>query len=235
MYKEFAKVYDMLMDDFNYEDALSFLDKHINARPAQILEIACGSGNMTIPMLKRGNSITGVDISEEMLAVLSEKLESEGLRARLINMDATELDLGKKFDAIVSFTDGFNYIDKNLFDEFIQTLHNHLDKGGKLIFDVSTLFKLENYLGNNTFAQVFEDFSYIWENYYDNNEQTLEFDFSLFVKDQNGKYDMHTEHHIQYAYTCETLIEKLEAKGFILEEVITDKDNHRSYFAFRRL
>ena len=235
MYKEFAKVYDLLMDDFNYEDALSFLEKHLSAKPAQILEIACGSGNMTIPMLKRGNSVTGVDISDEMLAVLSGKLESEGLRARLINMDAAELDLGKKFDAVVSFTDGFNYIDRDMFEEFIETMHEHLATGGKLIFDISTQYKLENYLGNNTFAQVFEDFSYIWENYYDNNEHLLEFDFTLFIKDDNGKYDMHSEHHIQYAYSNETITKLIETNGFCLEEEITDKENLRSYFAFRRI
>jgi ubiquinone/menaquinone biosynthesis C-methylase UbiE len=230
MYKEFAKVYDGLMKDFDYDYNLSLVNKYLG-NSVEILDLACGTGNMSIPIAKKGLFVTGVDISEEMLMVANEKAYEEGLRTKFIKHDIVNINLKKKFDMVTCFTDGFNYISYNDFSHLVDNIKRHLKKNGILIFDLSSKEKLEFTLGNNSFCETHKDFSYIWENYY--KDGVLEFDFTLFKKNSKGSYDRFLEHHTQYAYDKESILNSFK-NGFEIVEISSDKDNQRNYYILRR-
>ena len=79
-YKDFAFVYDELMNEVDYNGWVKYIEdiiKNENAQVQNILELACGTGNLTIPLTKKNYDIAGIDISEEMLSVAREKAEKE--------------------------------------------------------------------------------------------------------------------------------------------------------------
>ena len=113
-YKDFAFVYDELMNEVDYNGWVKYIEdiiKNENAQVQNILELACGTGNLTIPLTKKNYDIAGIDISEEMLSVAREKAEKEGVELVLLQQDIAELDFDvPNLDCILCACDGFNYL-----------------------------------------------------------------------------------------------------------------------------
>ena len=75
MYRDFAYVYDELMKDVDYDAWVDFIEKVFQTyqvRPERIVDLACGTGNITSRLASRGYMLTGVDISNEMLGIARE-------------------------------------------------------------------------------------------------------------------------------------------------------------------
>lgn len=97
--------------------------------------------------------MTGLDISEDMLGVASEKLRKNGLTVPLICMDMAEFCVHTPADAILCACDGVNYLTSvERTAAFFSSSFRALKPGGTLLFDVSTKYKLERIIANNTFA-----------------------------------------------------------------------------------
>ena len=97
-YSEFARIYDRLMHgDIDYERYADL-----------VCDLACGTGNMTIPLAKRGYNMTGADLSADMLNIAREK--SMGLDILYLNQSITSLDLYGSMGAFLCVIDGFNYM-----------------------------------------------------------------------------------------------------------------------------
>lgn len=112
--------------------------------------------------------MTGLDISEDMLGVASEKLRKNGLTVPLICMDMAEFCVHTPADAILCACDGVNYLTSvERTAAFFSSSFRALKPGGTLLFDVSTKYKLERIIANNTFASDEGDAAYIWDNSYD--------------------------------------------------------------------
>lgn len=216
-YDYLAGFYDMLMDDVNYELWCEFIEKIFsvyNVTPNTILDTACGTGNITIPMAVKGYCLWGVDISEEMLAIAENKARSKNQNIKFIKQNITELTLNKRFDAVLCMCDGVNYIiDENALKQYLKAVYNSLNSNGVLIFDISSSYKLTEILGDNTLFQEKNDFCYVWENSYFEDEQILEMRLNFFVP-QQGLYKRMEEYHIQKVYDVSYLRDKLIEAGF---------------------
>ena len=94
-YNEFAYIYDKLMKpDVNYNRIADFIENifiRYDKNPVLIADLACGTGNITVPMAKRGYEMIGVDISEEMLSVAREKAMSENADILFLKQDIFNL------------------------------------------------------------------------------------------------------------------------------------------------
>jgi SAM-dependent methyltransferase len=102
-----------------------------------VLELACGTGRLTIPIAQSGISIEGVDRSPSMLAHLRTKAELAGVRIPFTEADVRDFDLGRKFSLIFI---GFNSM-QHLHDYASQAavfahVRKHLSPGGRFVFDV---------------------------------------------------------------------------------------------------
>ncbi|MCX7903494.1 MAG: class I SAM-dependent methyltransferase [Caloramator sp.] len=231
-YKDLAFYYDKMMD-VDYDSWLQFLETlfkkyDLDFIDKTALELGCGTGNMTLRLSNLGVKVVAVDLSEEMLNVAKNKVKNKGVI--FINEDMVEIDFGKKFDFVFSFCDGLNYLieDEELFN-VLKKVYNHLKDDGFFIFDISSEYKLKNLIGNNTFTCNEEDYSYIWDNYVD--ENIIDMYITMFVKE--GKlYRRIDEHHIQRAYSKEEMVNFLKGVGFkhieTYENYSFNKDNETS-------
>lgn len=226
MYKGFANAYDALMHNTPYDawfDHLMAIFKKMNFKGKDILDLACGTGEMTMRLSKKGYKALGVDLSQEMLEVAQEKAYNNNLKVHYIQQDMTELDLFHPYDAVISYCDGFNYItEDNQLESVFEHVHSYLKNDGLFIFDISSYYKLSTVLGDAVIAESNEDISFIWENYFDPEEDILEFDLTLFQK-HGQYYQKFEETHIQRAYQVESIVSMLKHTGFeILEILDTD-------------
>lgn len=193
-YGNFAYVYDQLMDDVDYDAWVGHIEDLIDKSGASvknILELACGTGNITIPLAQRGYDIAGVDISEDMLGVALEKSESIGLPLVLLEQDMVDLDFDLyDLDCVLCACDGFNYV-TSLDDlaKVFAKVYELLKPGGVFVFDISSHYKLSQVLGNNFMGESREDISYMWTNYYDEGNQLLEMNLDFFLKIDDQDYE----------------------------------------------
>lgn len=215
-YTGFAEVYDLFMDNVPYEEwnrYLTGLLKEYEISDGLVLELGCGTGRMTRLLSKSGYDMIGVDNSEEMLQIARDAgKESEGILYLL--QDMREFELYGTVRAVVSVCDSINYIleEEELLEVF-RLVNNYLDPGGIFIFDMNTIYKYKELLGETTICENREEGSFIWDNYYDEEEQINQYDLTLFIKAEKELYRKYEETHFQRAYEVEQVQRLLEEAG----------------------
>ena len=222
-YGDFAQVYDLFMQDVPYEEWGKHIEKiwdryHIN--PKLIAELGCGTGTLTNYFAKQDIDVIGIDNSDQMLAMARDKSSAQGLEVLYLLQDMQEFELYGTVDSIYSACDSINYILED--DGLLQTfkwVNNYLEPGGIFIFDINTQYKYEEILAQNTFAYHIEEASYIWENYYEKEDQINEYLVSFFVKEEDGRYTKFEELHYERMYTLEAITKLLEQAGMMIEGV----------------
>ena len=224
-YNEFADVYDELIHgDINYslwgEKINQICDKY-NVVKKDYLDLACGTGNLTINVGKKFMSTTAVDLSQDMLTIAQEKLRNSRIRTKLICQDISLLNLRKQFDLITCALDSTNYILKNEdVINYFNAVHSHLKDTGIFIFDINSEYKLKNILGNNVFNYDDGEVVYIWENEIE--KEILNMYLTFFVK-EGQVYRRFDEHHRERIYSENFLEELFTKAGF---EMLEKLDNY---------
>ncbi|MEG1790910.1 MAG: methyltransferase domain-containing protein [Clostridia bacterium] len=218
-YSALSKYYDFLMTDFDYDSYINFILKQVAGKTG--LDLAAGSGEMTIPLSKRGFKMTGGDISSEMLTIATEKARKQFQNILFLVLDLNNLSISKKYDFVTAVCDGFNYVSNiaNLKSAFL-AVYNALNAGGKFIFDISTKYKLTEIIGNNIFYEDLDKLSYFWTNKLFPNK--IEMSLSFFERQQSvdeckqGElYRRYDEQQTQYFYDNDEIIGLLQQIGFI--------------------
>ncbi len=240
MYRDFAAVYDTFMDNTPYELWGERLDglirKYGVSRPERdaedvmdsernlVVDLGCGTGTLTELMYRKGYDMIGVDRSESMLNAAMEKKDRSGSEILYLQQDMRELDLYSTVGTVFSVCDSLNYIleEEELLTVF-SLVENYLFPGGLLIFDFNTDYKYREVIGNATIAENREDCSFIWENIYDIEEEINEYDLTLFVREDDGRFRRFTETHLQRGYTLEQMSSLVRKAGLEILEV-TDAD-----------
>ena len=244
-YQAFASVYDELMSDVPYEEWVERIDRDIrkygvsetsgDRREAAseeeavlaserdlVVDLACGTGVVTRKLFDKGYDVFGVDISSEMLSRAADSDEERGIM--YLNQDICELDLYSTIGTAVCVCDSLNYL---LSDEELEAafagVSNFLYPGGVFIFDCNTSYKYREAIGESTIAEAGDDVSFIWDNYYDEDENVNEYDLTLFIKREDGLYERAEETHLQRGIEKED-IESLASKSGLEIMLIADSD-----------
>lgn len=225
-YTSFAAVYDTFMDNIPYEEWEKYLKSLLyeyGVREGLVLELGCGTGNMTEILAQSGYDMTGVDNAEEMLEIAIEKRMKSGLDILYLQQDMREFELYGTVKAIVSVCDSVNYIlEEEELEEVFRLVNNYLDPGGVFIFDFNTVYKYREILGDQTIAENREECSFIWDNYYYEEERINEYELSLFIREGDSElYRKYQETHFQKAYDLETMKRLITQSGL---EYITAYD-----------
>jgi len=214
-YGEFAKIYDELInEDINYDEMINKIIevcKEHNIEFNNYLDIACGTGNVTIRLAKFFKEIYAVDLSEDMLREAYEKFKRDKIKGRIICQNMSELSLNKKFDLITSVLDSTNYIteEEDLISYF-KGVKEHLNDNGLFIFDINSYYKLSEILGNNIYTYNEEEVFYTWENSFE--DELLSMFLTFFVK-KGELYERFEEEHLERAYSEEFIEEALHKCG----------------------
>lgn len=217
-YENLAALYDGLMTETDYTKWAQYLDdlfKKAQAPGKKLLDLGCGTGNISLPLAEMGYQVTGVDVSSAMLQEAAAKSSAQNIAIQFIEADITQLDI-EAFDCAIATFDTFNYIleEENL-QFLLQNLAMGLNDGGVLIFDINTPFKLQNVLGDNIFTYHDETVDYIWENQFDTESGILQMKLTFFVKDSiSGLYKKRQEYHEQRLYEPLLLEMWLQLAGF---------------------
>ncbi len=218
-YESFAQVYDLLMDDFDYDAWCEHYLKLI-ARKGVVLrslcDCACGTGSLAIRFAQTVNVVTGLDLSLEMLEIAAAKARRAGKRINFVQQDMRRLALHRPVDALVCGCDGVNYLtDPDAVQSFFAAAFQGLVPGGALAFDISTPYKLLEQIGDNFFAEEREDVAYIWQNFSERDCAKVTMDISFFVRQQADVYRRFGETHVQRAHTPEEITTWLQSAGFV--------------------
>lgn len=218
-YTKFATLYDGLMNsDVNYGEWADYIENLFDLygkNPNLVCDLACGTGNMTLPLAARGYEMIGVDRSFDMLSIARDKAQEAGFDVVFLEQDMKKLDLYGSCDAFLCMIDGFNYIlnPNSLYNIAKRIKTCFLEPDGLFIFDLSSEYKLKSYIGNNTFIHDGEDVFYSWENKYYENIKMCEMYLNFFVKEK-GHYKRFGERHLQRAYSEDEIRRIFLAAGF---------------------
>ena len=244
-YSSFAQVYDLFMDNVPYEEWCTYivgLLKEYGIEDGVVLDLGCGTGKLTRLLKTSGYDMIGVDYSEEMLEIAREAEMEQEEPIFYLHQDMRELELFGSVGAVVSICDSMNYIlqEEELLQVF-RRVNEYLESGGIFLFDLNTLYKYRELLGENTISEVREESSFIWDNYFEEETGINEYDLTLFIREQDDLYRRYEETHYQRAYEVETVVKLVKEAGmellacydaFTREPV--KEDSERIYIVARR-
>ena len=225
MYEGFAYVYDRMMSDIPYDawfDALRIYLAEHGIEEGTVCELGCGTGSMTERFARAGFHMIGVDLSADMLAAACSRKDAEGLDIVYIQQDMEQLELAGPVDAVISVCDTMNYVlEETAMGRVFSRVCRFLKPGGYFIFDLKTVYCYRNVIGSRVFAEQDEDVSYIWDNYYDEDEQINEYALTIFQRQPKSRlYERIDEVHYQRAYSVSTVRELLEQSGLMVAGVL---------------
>ena len=229
-YTSFAQVYDLFMDNVPYDKWCNWICDYLRKEKVEdglILDLGCGTGKLTRLMAKEGYDMIGIDMSYDMLDIAREQemlaqmevmdqMEAmdQGREILYLQQDMREFELYGTVRAIYSSCDCINYLmEEEDVEAVFRLANNYLDPEGLFIFDVNTPYKYEKLLGDNTFAEDREESSFIWNNFYDKEEGVNQYDLSIFVREEDGRFQRFRETHYQRSYSLETLKTLIERSG----------------------
>ena len=146
-YGEFAKIYDELInEDIDYDKIakrIKDISEEQKIQTLDYLDLACGTGNVSLRVAKDFKNSFAVDLSEDMLREAFEKFKKEKIKSRIVCQDMTELSLNHKFDLITCVLDSTNYILKEEdLSNYFNSVAKHLKDDGIFIFDINSYYKL---------------------------------------------------------------------------------------------
>ena len=232
-YESFARVYDLFMDNVPYEEWGSYLTgllREYGICGGTVAELGCGTGKMTRLLAAAGYDMIGVDNSEEMLEIAreaeyeadawdesEESDEPAGRGILYLLEDMRELELYGSVCAVVSVCDSMNYIlEEADLREVFSRVHEYLEEDGIFIFDLNTVYKYRDLLGETTIAENREEGSFIWENDFDEESAVNEYDLTLYIREDGETYRRFEEVHYQRAYDLKTIGRLLADAGMEL-------------------
>lgn len=217
-YQNFAFLYDSLTFDVDYERIADFIQARLTARGMKnglVLDLACGTGTLTLALSRRGYDMTGVDASEDMLSVARQKEASETIL--FLNQPMEDFELYGTVDAIVCVLDSVNYLtDPEALRKTFRLCANYLNPGGILIFDVNSEYKFRHILGNETYTYETDDIFYVWENEFSEDEGLCNLYLTFFEETENGLYRRIDEMHTQRVYADDFICKALADAGLTL-------------------
>ena len=246
-YTSLAPVYDKLNADIDYAAWADFIERqfalYAERSPVSILDLACGTGSMTVELARRGYDMTGIDLSDDMLAVARKKCDVERFRhsVLLLSQDMSSFELYGTVDAIVCCLDSLNYLTKKdaLYRTFAHA-HNYLEPDGLFIFDMNAPVKFERVYADNSYVLEDEGIFCAWQNYYNSKSKLCDFYLSIFAENEDGTWTRFDEQQREKCWSLRTIKALLDETGFELCALTSDFDGssvddntERWYFVVR--
>lgn len=216
-YERFSEVYDLLMEEIPYRswcETLTGLLDQAGIKDGLVLELGCGTGTMTELLAEKGYDMIGVDVSADMLEKALLKRDESGHDILYLCQDMRAFELYGTVRAAVSCCDSINYLqDTEDLTQVFRLVNNYLDPGGLFIFDLKTPYCFRELFADRTEAEALQHTAYIWDNYYDEETRTNEYEVTVFTEGPDGKYERFSEVHRQKAFQLPEILKAAEDAG----------------------
>ncbi|MFO7676748.1 MAG: methyltransferase domain-containing protein [bacterium] len=216
-FQEFARHYDRFMSHYvdypGWVDYVGRIFARFRVEPRTVLDVACGTGIPSVLLARRGYRVTGVDRSEEMLAVLRRK--AGDLPIRLVRADITDFSLAEPADAAISLYDSVNYLlTEDALGRCFACVRRALAPGGLFAFDMNTVYSLSVFWGNRVAPREAGGIRSVWDNSYDPETRVSTLKLSFWEAAPDGGLARFDEEHRERAYTRHEVKRCLKAVGF---------------------
>ena len=242
-YKELAASYDRLTNDVDYAAVVDFYRQILEREglcPRTCVDLACGTGSVSVLLAQQGLEVTGVDMSEDMLTVAFDKACGLDQPPRFVCQKLQELRLPRGVDLAVCALDSLDYVtDPDDCAEAIRRVYKALNPGGIFIFDVNTPEKLRA-MDGQVWLDEDDDVYCVWRGEFDESANICSYGMDLFQR-QGDVWLRSFEEHREYAYSRQQLTDFLKAAGFTHIEVYADRvfeapreGEQRIYFKARK-
>ena len=212
-YSDFSEAYDALRFNVPYDEIADYYAKILRSITggARLLDMGCGTGSLTVRMKSRGFDVIGQDASSDMLMFAAEK--SSEILWICQNMEETEL--AEPVDAIISTLDSVNHLpDRSAWEQCFRKAAENLKGGGAFVFDVNTIYKHREILGENTFVYDVDGVYCVWQNTFDEKDNGADIELDLFFEEEDGTYSRTDETFRETAFSEREIREMLSAAGF---------------------
>lgn len=216
-YNSFANVYDSLTDNVEYKkraDYISTLFERYGVKGKEpILDLACGTGSLTVELARLGYDMIGVDSSPAMLCEAQNKKYKENIDALFLCQDMTELDLYGTVSGTVCMLDSLNHLeDEAAVRKTIENVALFTEHGGIFIFDVNTIYKHRKILADNTFVYDCDDVYCVWQNNL-NDDDSVDISLDIFERDGDA-YFRSSEDFTERVYPLQSIEKWLNENEF---------------------
>lgn len=231
-YDDFSRFYDLLTDNVEYEKRADYFCRLLSMRGINggiMLDLACGTGSISVAMAERGFDVIGVDSSIGMLNAARRKAFESGKDILLLNQSMDELDLFGTVDCAVCVLDSINHLeDEQQVRDTFEKVSLFMNPGGAFAFDVNTLYKHKNILADNCFVYDLDELYCVWQNSYNEEDGSVDIDIDFF-EEEDGAYYRSGESFSEQAYELDDIAKWLEEAGFevigIFDDMTTEKTN----------
>ena len=224
-FEALAASYDRLTNDVNYEATVAFYREILAAEglhPRTAVDLACGTGSVSVLLAEQGLRVTGVDLSEEMLTVAQQKADGLKNPPRFVCQSLQQLTLPRGVDLAVCALDSLDYItDPDDCAEAIRRVYRALNPGGIFIFDVNTPEKLRA-MDGQVFLDEDDDVYCVWRGEFDEKTNICSYGMDLFQR-QGRLWHRFFEEHREYAYSAVQLTGYLREAGYTDIRVYGDR------------
>ena len=222
-----------------FENPQGILDKE-DITPRTAVDLACGTGSVSVLLAQRGLQVTGVDMSEEMLSQAYMKAVDSGVSIRFVKQRLQDLRLLRGVDLAVCALDSMDYIiDPSDCQKAIKAIYKALNPGGCFIFDVNTPEKLRK-MDGQVFLDEDDDVYCVWRGEFNENTNICSYGMDLFQR-FGDRWQRSFEEHNEYAYSQQQLVAYLREAGFTHVRVYGDRrfesprsDEQRIYLKARK-
>ncbi|TDT70543.1 methyltransferase family protein [Hypnocyclicus thermotrophus] len=222
MYENFSKIYDEMMEYLEYDEWLLLILNNFSDNVKKILDIGCGTGELSIRLKRLGFSVVGIDLSKGMLDKAKEKDDN----IKFIQEDMKNFKLEEEFDAAIMIFDTINHLlNEEELRGTIKNVYNHLSKDGIFIFDTATRKLMNEMFPEDYFVDDREEMTIIWQHEY-NNEEDLDYIFtSFFVHKKDNIYERIDEEYAKKIFSEKVIDNICKNEGF---EIIKKINNNNT-------
>lgn len=242
-YHALAVSYDRLTNDVDYEAVVDFymqILRREGLRPRTAVDLACGTGSVTALLARKGLRVTGVDMSEEMLCVATQKAQGLPRPPLFVCQKLQQLQLPRAVDLAVCALDSIDYItDPADCAQAMKRIYKALNPGGCFIFDVNTPQKLQA-MDGQIFLDEDDEVYCVWRGEFDPVSNICSYGMDLFQR-RAEVWHRSFEEHREYAYSVGQLTGYLRDAGFTGIEIFGDRsfdppapDEQRVYLKARK-
>ena len=223
-YNVFAPFYDRFQRPVDYAARAAYFDRLLRengVRPGLLLDLACGTGSLSVELAALGYEVIGVDASDQMLSCAQQKAAAAGKNILFLNQRMERLDLYGTVTACVCALDSLNHLTQEAaLSRAIARVSLFLEPGGVFVFDMNTPYKQNTLLADRCYVFEDENTVCVWQNETENDLTEIRLDF--FSRERNGLYRRETEEFYERAYDEDTVRRLCEKNGLHVEAVYAD-------------
>ncbi len=199
-----------------YDQWLDFVEQELPKTTGQILDLACGAGRLAVMLAQNGYQVSGVDLSEEMLALAEMHAREADLAIPFMQGNMLDLSALGQYSAVTCFADSFCYLqDEAQVLQAFKEVYQHLENDGKFIFDVITPYQTDEVYPGYMYNYTTEDQAFIWSSFTDEFEHSAVHELTFFVWNEAlASYERVSEIHHERTYELEVYQRLLTQAGF---------------------